>query len=348
MTILRVSYVPLVDAGLLILARELGLDRRHGVTFELSREGSWAAVRDKIVYRQADAAHLLAPAALALSSGLATPSVALSAPIGLGLNGNAIVVSAALADDVARRADGPLLDPAVTARAVRSLATERASAGEPALRFGTVFMQSAHTFILRHWLGIAADSSEIALQVVPPPFVNESLRRGLIDGYCVGAPWPQEAMRAEFGRVLHLGVDIIPDCPEKWFVFRRDDVEADRLPWREAVAAIQDAAAWLATEGRLEEATRLILRGGWFDAHPDAVMASLTGRTRRAFAPRDEDVAGALRLDPDAIRPDPAHEDVVRGWLADGLDADAKARLDAAARILGPGSTLDGETAALV
>ena len=59
---LRVGFVPLVDCAPLVMAHELGLFARHGLSVQLSRELGWATIRDKIIYGELDAAH--APAAL--------------------------------------------------------------------------------------------------------------------------------------------------------------------------------------------------------------------------------------------------------------------------------------------
>ena len=59
---LRVGFVPLVDCAPLVMAHELGLFARHGLSVQLSRELGWATIRDKIIYGELDAPH--APAAL--------------------------------------------------------------------------------------------------------------------------------------------------------------------------------------------------------------------------------------------------------------------------------------------
>ncbi len=43
----------------------------------------------------------------------------------------------------------------------------------------------------------------------------DALRNGLIDGFCVGAPWNSIAVASGLGRIAALGCDIAPDCPEK-------------------------------------------------------------------------------------------------------------------------------------
>ncbi len=47
---LRVGFVPLVDSAPLVMAQEPGLFAKHGLSVQLSREISWATIRDKIIY----------------------------------------------------------------------------------------------------------------------------------------------------------------------------------------------------------------------------------------------------------------------------------------------------------
>src|SRR3546814_7259245 len=76
-----------------MLARELGFAEKEGVDLQLVRDFSWATVRDRMLYGQSDAAHLIAPLAIATSLGLDRAAVRLSVPFVLGLNGNAITRS---------------------------------------------------------------------------------------------------------------------------------------------------------------------------------------------------------------------------------------------------------------
>ena len=93
---LRIGFIPLVDAAALIVAVDKGFTAAEGLDVELVREVSWSNVRDKLNIGLFDAAHLLAPVAIASSLGLGHVKVPIAAPFNLGINGNAITVSPAL------------------------------------------------------------------------------------------------------------------------------------------------------------------------------------------------------------------------------------------------------------
>src|SRR3546814_8210328 len=107
---MRIGYLPLGDAAIPILAHELGFASDEGLKLELIGDQSWATVRDRLIYGHTDAAHLLAPLAIATSLGLGRPPVKLVAPFSLGLNGNAVTLLAPLAQKL-RKLGGAVDDP---------------------------------------------------------------------------------------------------------------------------------------------------------------------------------------------------------------------------------------------
>src|SRR5437667_7981844 len=95
-TKLRIGFIPLCDATALIVAVDKGFAAAEDLDVELVREVSWSNIRDKLNIGLFDAAHLIAPVAIASSLGLGHVKVPILAPFGLGVNGNAITVSPAL------------------------------------------------------------------------------------------------------------------------------------------------------------------------------------------------------------------------------------------------------------
>jgi ABC-type nitrate/sulfonate/bicarbonate transport system substrate-binding protein len=116
---LRIGFIPLADAAALIVAADRGFTAAEGLDVELVREVSWSNVRDKLNIGLFDAAHLIAPIAIASSLGIGHVKVPIIAPFGLGVNGNAITVSPALHAAIKAEAEGDILDPMVSARALK-------------------------------------------------------------------------------------------------------------------------------------------------------------------------------------------------------------------------------------
>src|SRR5688500_5413765 len=133
---LRIGFIPLADAAALIVAVDRGFAAEQGLDIELVREVSWSNVRDKLNIGLFDAAHLIAPVAIASSLGIGRVTVPIIAPFGLGVNGTAITVTPALHAALADAADGSLLDPMVSARALARVVAARKARGQEPLTFG--------------------------------------------------------------------------------------------------------------------------------------------------------------------------------------------------------------------
>ena len=93
---LRLGFVPLTDCAPLLMARELGLFGKYGLSVQLSRELGWATIRDKIIYRELDAAHAVAGMPFAATLGLGSIRCECLTALVLNLQGNAITLSSEL------------------------------------------------------------------------------------------------------------------------------------------------------------------------------------------------------------------------------------------------------------
>ena len=248
---LRIGYVPLTDAALLHVAKAQHFAAARGVEIELVADTSWANIRDKLVAGHFDAAHMLAPAAIAVSLGIDQIEAPLVAPVALGLNGNAVTVSQALFQNLRQQAQGEVADPRVTAKALARIVARRRAAGEAPLTFGHVFPFSSHHYQLRLWLraGDLDPDEDVRLVVVPPPFMVWTLRKGQLDGFCVGAPWNSLAVAAGAGTILHHGPDLVRDCPEKVLAFRAEWARSHGDDVRALAGAVGDASRWAAAPG---------------------------------------------------------------------------------------------------
>lgn len=276
---MRIGFLPLVDAALPILAHECGFARDEGLALELVRDMTWATVRDRLLYGHTDAAHLVAPLAIATTLGRDRPAVPLAVPFVLGLNGNAVTFSTALADAVGL-ADG-LGDPVAVGAALRHVARARAQDGRP-LRFGVVHRYSSHNYMLRYWLagvGIPPDRM-VRIGVTSPPFAADALAAGDVDGICVGEPWNSVAVDRGVGRIALATAQIWRRGVEKVLAMRADTIEARGDTVARLVRALHRAAAHFVQPDTAVESAETLARREYLDAPVDAVLRAITDRIR--------------------------------------------------------------------
>src|ERR1700748_2203412 len=186
-TPLSIGFIPRVDAAALIVAGDKGFTAAEGLDVTLVREVSWSNIRDKLNIGMFDAAHLLAPVAIASSLGIGHVKLPIAAPFNLGMNGNAITVSPALHAAILSELDGNRFDPMATARALARVVAARRKKGAEPLTFGMTFPFSTHNYQLRFWMaaGVVDPDEDVRMVVLPPPFMVDSLASKQVDAFCV-------------------------------------------------------------------------------------------------------------------------------------------------------------------
>ena len=275
----RIGFLPLVDAALPILAHEMGFAGREGLRIELVRDMTWATVRDRLLYGHTDAAHMIAPLAIATTLGRDRPPVRLAVPFALGLNGNAVTVSTRLADEAGLGRQ--LGDPVQFGQALRVIAAARKAAGNP-LRFGVVHRYSSHNYMLRYWLagvGIHPDA-DVTIVVTSPPFAADALAAGEVDGICVGEPWNSIAVDRGVGQIALATAQIWRRGVEKVLALRESVVDERRDAVEALVRALHAAAAQFVMPDATVESADILARPEYLDAPRDAVLRAITDRIR--------------------------------------------------------------------
>jgi ABC-type nitrate/sulfonate/bicarbonate transport system substrate-binding protein len=305
---LRIGFIPLCDATALIVAVDKGFATAEGLEIELVREVSWSNIRDKLNIGLFDAAHLIAPVAIASSLGIGHVKVPIVAPFGLGVNGNAITVSPALYGAIAAAAaelaseasgqrghsevHGNILDPMVSARALARVVAGRKATGEEPLTFGMTFPFSTHNYHLRFWMaagGVDPDE-DVRLVVLPPPYMVESLANRHVDGFCVGAPWNSVAVDLGIGCILHFVSEILARAAEKVLGVRSRWAQEHPDLLASLVRAHARAAAFVEDVANRDEVTAILAAPNRIGVESEVIRRTLDGRMK--VAPD-----GAVRVD---------------------------------------------------
>ena len=274
---LTIGFLPLVDACLPILAHEHGFAEEEGIALRFQRDVSWATVLDRLLYGHSDAAHMLAPLAIATTLGRGRPAQPLSSPFALGLNGNAVTLAPDIAALVA--SPGQLADPRELGTRLADFARGRRAAGK-LLRFGVVHRYSSHNYMLRYWLaasGLRPDE-DVEIVTISPPFVVDALGAGEIDGACVGEPWNSATVARGVGgiglataQIWRRGGEKVLALREAVLDERRGDIEALIRAMRRTGKHFIDPENWQAN-------SRILARKEYLDADPQLVLGAISDR----------------------------------------------------------------------
>lgn len=276
MTPVAAGFLGLTDAAVLIAARDRGFAEDEGIALSLVRDTSWATLRDRLVYGHVQAAHMLAPLAVAVTLGLSQQPAALSTPLKLNVNGNLLVMApdfaAALEPDMATRLDDPL------AAAHDFAAAIGLHRRKPVI--GVVHRFSSHALMLRYWLaagGIDPDR-DVVLRVMPPSLMTGAMRSGETDGFIAGEPWGSVAIDAGLAEAVAVGERIWRRGVEKVLTFRTDWMERHPETVDRLLRALTRAASWCDDPAHRTELAALLARAAVMDQPPEVIARALSGR----------------------------------------------------------------------
>lgn len=236
----RLGFVPLSDCAPLVMAKALDLGRQYGLEIELVRVPSWAALRDKLLSGEIDAAHALYGMVYGVQLGIGGPQADMAVLMTLNQNGQAITLSNRLTE---------------TLRGGQTL-KQIVDASERQLVFGQTFPTGTHAMWLYYWLAAQGvhPLKDVRSVVIAPPEMTAALAHGDLDGFCAGEPWNAVAEAEKVGHTQLASSQIWPDHPEKVLACRRDFVALHPHTAQALIMTILESCRWLEVPANRREA----------------------------------------------------------------------------------------------
>ena len=252
---LRIGFLPITCATPMILAAPMGIYSKHGLRVDLVKTPGWAAVRDKALSAEYDAAHMLSPMPLALTLGLDAPPAPFTMPAVENVNGNAITLAMKHKD-------------------------RRDPASWKGLKFGIPFEYSMHNYLLRYYLSehnIDPDK-DVQLIVVPPAKMLAGLKNGELDGFIVADPFNQRAVYDGIGFIHLLTKELWDGHPCCAFAASEDFVTSRPNTTKALLKAIMEATAYAAQPENRKLVADFIAPEHLINQPPELIEQVLTGK----------------------------------------------------------------------
>lgn len=286
-TELTLGFVPLTDCYALVVAKEKGFFIEQGLNnVELSKEASWANIRDKVSVGALDGAQMLSGMPLAMTLGLGHIQKNMIASFSMDLNGNAITVSNQLYEQLVNIDPSITTKPEKTAPALKQLIDQNKAEAKPLLRFAMVYPYSNHNYELRYWLGSAGinPDKDVEIRPIPPQYMVSNLKEQQIDGYCVGEPWNSNAVSEGVGKIIIAGYDIWNNSPEKVFAVTEDWANTYPVTHNAVIKSLLQAAIWADKPENREEVAKLLANEKYIGISADIIKQSLIGQFTEQIA----------------------------------------------------------------
>ena len=242
------------------------LEEKYGIKITPSKEASWAAVRDKLVNGELDAAHVLWGLIYGVQMGLGGPKKDMAILMNLNHNGQAMTLSRKLYDKGVKNATD----------LAALIAKEK---GE--YTFAQTFPTGTHAMWLYYWLAAYGvhPFNDVKTITVPPPQMVANMRVGNMDGYCVGEPWPFRAVVDKIGFTAETTQGIWKDHPEKALGTTAEFVQKYPNTARAMTAAIIDAGRWIdASLSNRQKTADIVSDRSYVNTDKDVIVARMLGR----------------------------------------------------------------------
>ncbi len=143
---IKLGFIPLTDCSPIVMAKkELGLFKKYGVEVIVTKESSWANVRDKILTGELDGAHCLYSMPFSVYTGVGGKAGSeMKIAMMLNTNGQAITLSNDFCGKVGFK-DMSKAGPVVASKLK----------AEKEVTFAMTFPGGTHDLWLRNWLALA-------------------------------------------------------------------------------------------------------------------------------------------------------------------------------------------------
>src|SRR5512134_1911870 len=265
---IRFGIIALTDCAPIVMAHELGFFKKFGIDSVVSKEASWAVIRDKMNVGENQGTHMLIGMPIASTLGLGgSPVKPMVIPWLLNRNGQAITLNNKLKQAGVK---GP--------KDVKPLADRAKAAGDP-LSFAMTFPPGTHAMWMRYWLasgGIHPDK-DVSLITIPPPQMVANMKVDKMDGFCVGEPWNNRAIADGIGFTAVTTQQIWKDHPEKVCAFTEEFAVKNPKTVKAILKGLHLASVHLDKLENRKAAADIISRPQYVNAAKEIILGRMLG-----------------------------------------------------------------------
>jgi len=263
------GMIALTDCSPIVIAHELGYFKKFGITSTVSKEASWAVIRDKLSLGENHATHMLLGMPFASTMGLAgSPVKPMVIPWLLNRNGQAITLNNKMKAAGVR-----------TPAALKPLVDKAKAAGDP-MSFAMTFPPGTHAMWMRYWLasgGIHPDK-DVSLITIPPAQMVANMKVDKMDGFCVGEPWNNRAIADGIGFTAVTTQQIWKDHPEKVCAFTEEFATKNPKTVKAVLKALHLASVDLDKLENRPKFAEIISRPTYINCPPEIIKERLLGK----------------------------------------------------------------------
>ncbi|MGH7899693.1 MAG: CmpA/NrtA family ABC transporter substrate-binding protein [Candidatus Binatia bacterium] len=269
-TKLRIGIIALTDCSSIVVAHEKGFFKQQGLDVTVSKEASWAVIRDKLQLGDNQATHMLFGMPFASTMGLfGAPVKPMIIPWAINYNGQAITLNNDLKQKGVRKpAD------------LKKLIAEEKAAGAAPRSFAMTFPPGTHAMWMRYWLGAGGvdPDKDVSLITIPPPQMVANMKVGKMDGFCVGEPWNARAIADGIGFTAITTQAMWLNHPEKVCAFTAEFAEKNPKTVKAVLRGLHRSSAFIDDLGNRPEVADIVSRPEYINCPKEIILGRLLGK----------------------------------------------------------------------
>jgi nitrate/nitrite transport system substrate-binding protein len=268
-TNVRIGIIALTDCSSIVMAHELGYFKKFGINSVISKEASWAVIRDKMNLGENQATHMLIGMPFASTMGLlGSPVKPMVIPWMINRNGQAITLNNRL-----------LRAGVKSPKDLKPIADTAKASGQP-LTFAMTFPPGTHAMWTRYWLasgGINPDK-DVNLITIPPPQMVANMKVGKMDGFCVGEPWNARAIADKIGFTVTTTQKMWKDHPEKVCAFTEEFATKNPKTVKAVLKALHLASVYIDKMDNRRHVAEVVAQPAYINCPPEIILGRMMGK----------------------------------------------------------------------
>jgi nitrate/nitrite transport system substrate-binding protein len=267
-TKVRFGIIALTDCSSIVMAHELGLFKKYGIESTISKEASWAVIRDRLSLGENQATHMLYGMPYASSMGLlGSPTRPMIIPFAINRNGQGITLHSKYLKQGVKKPDQ-----------LKPMVDDAKKKGQP-MTFAMTFPPGTHAMWMRFWLGAGGinPDKDVSLITIPPPQMVANLKVDKMDGLCVGEPWNARAIFDKIGYTVITSQQLWKDHPEKVLGFTEEFAEKNPKTVKAILRAMIESSRYIDKVENRSHVVEVVSRPQYINTQKEIILGRMLG-----------------------------------------------------------------------
>lgn len=270
------GYMPIVEAAPLIVAKQKGLFAKYGMPdVKIAKQANWGSARDNVKIGSAgggiDGGQWQMPMPYLISEGIITDNTKVPMYLLAQLNtqGNGIAIA------------NKHLGKGLSVNVAEQVAFfDKLKSEGSKFKAAYTFPNVNQEFWIRYWLagnGIDPDEA-VELLTVPAAQTVADMKRGAMDAFSTGDPWPFRIVSDNVGFISALTAEIWKNHPEEYLAIRKDWVDQYPKATKAILKAIMEAQQWCDNFDNRKELAAILAQREYFNVPETVLLDPLMGK----------------------------------------------------------------------